>query len=87
MCLVDFHCSASFLLICYVLVLIFLCWFDCLGRSGGVFTRVYVTRVSFLCAVRVFRVLLPLLCVSLVPFVLYRIIMHFGSMDDYSPSV
>ena len=35
----------------------------------------------------VFRVWLPLLCVSLIPFVHYSILLHFDSMDDSSQSV
>ena len=35
----------------------------------------------------VFRVWLPLCCVSVVPFVLYYILLHFASVDDYSHSV
>ena len=87
MCVVDFSCSPCFFLLYYVLVLIFWCWFDCIRRSVGVFTRVYVARMSFCVTMCVFRVLWPLLCVSLLPFVLYSIIMHFASLDYYSHSV
>ena len=56
LCVVDFSCPACFFLLYYDLVLIFWCWFDCIRRSVGVFTRVYVARVSFLplCAQCVF---------------------------------
>ena len=40
-----------------------------------------------MCTVCVFRVLLPLCCLSLVPFVFYSILLHFASLDDYWPSV
>ena len=46
-----------------------------------------MTRVCFICAVRVFRVLFLLCCVSLVPFVLFAILLPFASLDDYSQSV
>ena len=87
MCVVDFSCSACFLLLYYVLVLILWLSFDWIRRSGGVFTRVYVSKVCICAYMCVFRVLLPLLCVSLVRFVLYSIWLHFASMDDYSHSV
>ena len=87
MCVVDFYCSACFLLLYYVLVLILWLCFSFILRFVGVFTRVYVDRVCFICAVRVFRVLLPLLCVSLIPFVILSILLHLASMDLYSYSV
>ena len=49
--------------------------------------RVFVSRVSFVCPVRVFRVLLRLCCVSLVSFVIFDILLPFASLDDYSSSV
>ena len=87
MCIVDFYCSACFLLICYVLVLIFWCWFDWIRRSGGVFTRVYVSKVCICAYMCVFRVSWRDRSLSLVPFVISSIVMHFASMDDYSQSV
>ena len=87
LCVVDFSCFPCFFLLYYVLVLIFWCWFDCIRRSVGVFTRVYVARMSFCVTMCVFRVLWPLLCVSLIPFVFWCILLHFASMDDYSHSV
>ena len=87
LCVVDFSCPACFFLLYYDLVLIFWCWFDCIRRSVGVFTRVYVDGVSFCVSMCVFRVPLLFSCLSLLPFVLYSILLHFGSMDDYSQSV
>ena len=87
LCVVDFSCPACFFLLHYVVVLIFWLLFDCIRRPGGVFTRVSVARMSFLCAVRVFHVLLRLCCVSLVPFVIFDILLPFASLDDYSQSV
>ena len=49
--------------------------------------RVYVARVSFVYAVRVFGVLLRLCCVCFVFSVLYCLVLGFGSMDLYSYSV
>lgn len=40
-----------------------------------------------MCAVRVFRVLLLLCCVFVVPFVIFAILLPFASLDDYSQSV
>ena len=87
LCVADFYCPACFLFIFYDLVLIFWCSFDWIRRSVGVFTRVYVARMSFCVYMCIFRVWLPLLCVSLISFVFYSILLHFGSMDDYSQSV
>ena len=86
-CVVDFSCFACFFLLYYVLVLILWRLFDCILRSGGVFTRLYEARVCFCVYMCVFRVPLLFSCLSLVPFVLYSIIMHFASMDFYSHSV
>ena len=87
MCVADFSCSACFFLFYYALVLIFWLCLSFILRFGGVFTRVYVTRVCFICAVRVFRVLFLLCCVFVVPFVLFAILLPFASLDDYSQSV
>ena len=87
MCVVDFSCSASFLFICYVLVLIFWFSFSLLLRSVGVLTRMSVDKVSFFSTVRVCSDPLLFCCLSLVPFVICCIIMHFASLDDYSQSV
>ena len=69
MCVVDFCCSACFFLLYSALVLIFWSSFSFLVRSVGVFMRVFVSRVSFVCPVRVFRVLLRVCCVFVVSFV------------------
>ena len=87
MCVVDFYFPACILFLYYVLVLIFWLSFDWIRRSVGVFTRLYVSKVCICAYMCVFRVLWPLLCVSLLPFVLYSIILHFASVDDYSQSV
>ena len=82
MCVVDFCCPACFFLFYSVLLLIFWFSFDCIRRSGGVFTRVYVARVSFLCTVCVSPVLLPILCVSWLFLVFIFTILGFASMGD-----
>ena len=87
LCVVDFSCFPCFFLLYYVLVLIFWFPFDCIRRSVGVFMRVFVSRVSFVCPERVFRVLWRDRSLSLVPFVIFSIVMHFASMDFYSHSV
>ena len=86
-CVVDFSCSACFFSLYSALVLVFRLSFSVIRRSVVVFTRLYVARVSFICAMRVFRVLLLLCCVSLVPFVIFAILLPFASLDDYSQSV
>ena len=83
----DFSCSACFFSLYSALVLVFRLSFSVIRRSVVVFTRLYVARVSFICAMRVFRVLLLLCCVSLVPFVIFAILLPFASLDDYSQSV
>ena len=87
LCVVYFSCSACFFLLFYVLVLILWLSFDWIRRSVGVFTRVYVDRVSFLCTVRVCSNPLLLCCLSLVHFATFSILLHFASMDLYSYSV
>ena len=47
----------------------------------------YVARVSFLCPVRVCSDPLLFCCLSLVPFVIFSILLHLASMDLYSCSV
>ena len=87
MCVVDFSCSACFLLLYYVLVLIFWFSFSFILRSVVVFTTVYVDRVSFFSTVRVCSNPLLFCCLSLVPFVIFSILLHLASMDLYSYSV
>ena len=87
LCVVYFSCSACFFFLYSVLVLILRVSFDCIRRSVGVFTRVYVARVSFLCPVRVCSDPLLFCCLSLVPFVIFSILLHLASMDLYSYSV
>ena len=80
MCVVDFSCSACFLLLYYVLVLIFSFSFSFILRFGGVFMRVYVARVPFLCIQCVFFAFLCFfvvflgffLCLSLLYWVLLQ---------------
>ena len=49
--------------------------------------RVYVARVSFVYTVRVCSDPLLFCCLSLVPFVIFSILLHLASMDLYSCSV
>ena len=84
MCVVDIFCSACSFLLFYVLVLILWLSFDWIRRSGGVFTRLYVSTVCICAYMCVFRVLCRDRSLSLVPFVISSIVMHFASMDDYS---
>ena len=84
LCVVAFSCSACFFLLFYVLVLILWLSFNCIRRSGGVFTRVYVSKVCICAYMCVFRVSWRDRSLSLVPFVISSIVMHFASLDDYS---
>ena len=87
MCVVDFYCPASFLFLYYVLVLIFWFSFSLLLRSVSVLTRMCVDKVSFFSTVRVCSDPLLFCCLSLVPFVIFSILLHLASMDLYSYSV
>ena len=85
LCVVDFFASARFLFFYHVLVLLLRVSCGWILRSVGVFMRVFVSRVSFLpfvCPVRIFRVLLRLCCVFVVPFVFLCLILHFVSIDS-----
>ena len=87
MCVVDFYWSPCFFLLYYVLVLILWLCFSFILCFVGDFTRVYVDRVCFICAVRVCSDPLLFCSLSLVPFVIFCILLHLASMDLYSYSV
>ena len=77
-----FDASACFSLLYIIIVSVFrFCSVD-LVVLAGFFMRVYVARVSFVYAVRVFGVLLPIFRFCWLFLVLQRITLGFDSMGD-----